>query len=125
MIRSILVVGGGSDGLLAAHTFKRKIPALDVEVIYKVPYRSPTTTPPTRSSAEILPRTPRRIAKGGSECVNYPASSPYKRCGNSSGNLKLVVHKGRENRAICYTTNRQIAALFIYNPFKKCETETL
>ncbi|QJE94836.1 tryptophan 7-halogenase [Luteolibacter luteus] len=34
MIRSILVLGGGSAGLLAALTLKRKIPALSVEVIY-------------------------------------------------------------------------------------------
>ena len=34
MIRSILVLGGGSAGLLAALTLKRKIPALDVEVVY-------------------------------------------------------------------------------------------
>ena len=34
MIRSILVLGGGSAGLLAALTLKRKIPALSVEVVY-------------------------------------------------------------------------------------------
>lgn len=34
MIRSILVLGGGSAGLLAALTLKRKIPALEVEVVY-------------------------------------------------------------------------------------------
>jgi tryptophan halogenase len=33
MIRSVLVLGGGSAGLLAALTLKRKIPALDVEVV--------------------------------------------------------------------------------------------
>lgn len=33
-IRSIVVLGGGSAGLLAALTLKRKIPALSVEVIY-------------------------------------------------------------------------------------------
>jgi tryptophan halogenase len=34
MIRSILVLGGGSAGLLAALTLKRKLPALSVEVVY-------------------------------------------------------------------------------------------
>ncbi len=34
MIRSILVLGGGSAGLLAALTLKRKIPSLEVEVVY-------------------------------------------------------------------------------------------
>jgi len=34
MIRSILVLGGGSAGLLAALTLKRKLPVLDVEVVY-------------------------------------------------------------------------------------------
>lgn len=34
MIRSLLVLGGGSAGLLAALTLKRKIPTLDVEVMY-------------------------------------------------------------------------------------------
>lgn len=34
MIRSIVVLGGGSAGLLAALTLKRKIPALRVEVIF-------------------------------------------------------------------------------------------
>ena len=34
MIRSILVLGGGSAGLLAALTLKRKLPALEVEVVY-------------------------------------------------------------------------------------------
>jgi tryptophan halogenase len=34
MIRTLLVLGGGSAGLLAALTLKRKIPALDVEVVF-------------------------------------------------------------------------------------------
>ena len=34
MIRSIVVLGGGSAGLLAALTLKRKIPSLRVEVIF-------------------------------------------------------------------------------------------
>jgi tryptophan halogenase len=34
MIRSLLVLGGGSAGLLAALTLKRKIPALEVEVVF-------------------------------------------------------------------------------------------
>lgn len=34
MIQSILVLGGGSAGLLAALTLKRKIPELDVEVVF-------------------------------------------------------------------------------------------
>lgn len=34
MIRSVLVLGGGSAGLLAALTLKRKLPSLDVEVVY-------------------------------------------------------------------------------------------
>ena len=34
MIRSVLVLGGGSAGLLAALTLKRKLPDLDIEVVF-------------------------------------------------------------------------------------------
>jgi tryptophan halogenase len=34
MIRSVLILGGGSAGLLAALTLKRKIPSLEVEVVF-------------------------------------------------------------------------------------------